>query len=141
MSAHIVTWEGEFHFVGQTPDGRRSQFDLPVEKGGGGAGPTPMEMVLHALAACSAFDVVSILQRMRLPLEGLRVEIDADRADDHPKVYTAIRLRYVAKGDLPENKVRRAVELSANKYCSVSAMLKSTATVEHEIVVEGASGS
>lgn len=134
MSVHTVTWDGDFRFTGTTPDGRRSAFGPPADKGG--TAPTPMEMVLHALAACTAWDVVSILQRMRLPLEGLRVEIEADRADEHPRVFTAIRLRYVVRGDLPENKVRRAVELSANKYCSVSAMLKSTATVTYEIVQE-----
>jgi len=134
MSVHTVRWDGDFRFTGETPDGRRSVFCPPAARGG--TGPTPMEMVLHALAACTAWDVVSILQRMRLSPEGLRVEIDADRADEHPKVYTAIRLRYLVRGDLPEDKVRRAVELSANKYCSVSAMLKSGATVTYEIVQE-----
>ena len=133
---HTLTWEGKRRFTARTPDGREGRFDTPAEYGGEGTAPTPMEAVLHALAGCAAVDVVAILEKMRLPLEGLRVEIDADRAEDHPRVYTAIRLRFVAKGDLPLKKVERAVKMSAETFCSVSAMLKPKVEITHEVVVE-----
>ena len=133
---HTLTWEGKRRFTARTPDGREGRFDTPAEYGGEGTAPSPMEAVLHALAGCAAVDVVAILEKMRLPLEGLRVEIDADRAEDHPRVYTAIRLRFVAKGDLPLKKVERAVKMSAETFCSVSAMLKPKVEITHEVVVE-----
>ncbi len=133
---HTLTWEGKRRFTARTPDGREGRFDTPAEYGGEGTAPTPMEAVLHALAGCAAVDVVAILEKMRLPLEGLRVEIDADRAEDHPRVYTAIRLRFVAKGDLPLKKVERAVKMSAETFCSVSAMLKPKVEITYEVVVE-----
>ena len=95
-----------------------------------------MEVVLHALGACAAVDVVGIMEKMRLNLEGLRVEIDSERAENHPRVYTAIRLRFIAKGDVPPKKLQRAVELSADKFCSVSAMLQGSAEISHEVVIE-----
>ena len=133
---HTLTWEGKRRFTARTPDGCEGRFDTPAEHGGEGTAPSPMESVLHALAGCAAVDVVSILEKMRLPLDGLRVEIEADRADDHPRVYTAIRLRFVANGDLPLEKVERAVALSADKFCSVGAMLKPKVEITHEVVVE-----
>ena len=133
---HTLTWEGKRRFTARTPDGREGRFDTPAEYGGEGTAASPMEAVLHALAGCAAVDVVAILEKMRLPLEGLRVEIDADRAEDHPRVYTAIRLRFVAKGDLPLKKVERAVKMSAETFCSVSAMLKPKVEITYEVVVE-----
>ena len=133
---HVVTWDGGRRFVSATPDGRTAAFDVPVEKGGTGTAPSPMEMLLHAHAACSAVDVVAILEKMRVPAESLRVEIDADRADDHPKVFTKIRMRFVVTGDVPEKKLARAVKLSAQTFCSVGAMLGETAEIEHELVIE-----
>ncbi|MBT4292531.1 OsmC family protein, partial [bacterium] len=100
-----------------------------------GTAPTPMEAVLHALAACAMVDVVSILEKMRLSMESLEVEVSAERADDHPKVFTKIHLKFVVTGDLTENKVQRAIELSTEKYCSISAMLSSTAEITHELVL------
>ncbi len=136
MTKHVVTWEGGRRFVGATPDGREGRFDIPVDKGGDGTAPTPMEAVLHAHAACGAVDVVAILEKMRCPPESLRVEIEAERAEEHPKVFTAIRLRFVVTGDVPEKKLARAVKLSAATFCSVGAMLGETAEITHEYVVE-----
>ena len=133
---HTVTWEGKRRFTARTPDGREGRFDTPESHGDEGTAPTPMEAVLHALAGCAAVDVVSILEKMRQPLTGLRVEIEADRAEDHPKVYTAIRMRFVIGGDVDAAKAERAVALSEEMFCSVSAMLRSTAAISHEVVVE-----
>lgn len=99
--------------------------DTRPEHGGSGQGPSPMESVLLALAGCTGMDVVSILAKMRAPLAGIEIRVSADRADDHPRVFTAIRLDYVFRGTgLRPDQVERAVQLSQEKYCSVSAMLR-----------------
>jgi len=136
MTKHVVDWTGRRGFAGTTPDGRKATYDLPIDAGGDGAGPTPMEAVLHALAACSAVDVVAIMEKMRLPLEALRVEVSAERAETHPRVFTEIHMDFIATGDLPARKLERAVELSANKYCSVGAMLGRTARITHTVIIE-----
>jgi putative redox protein len=96
-----------------------------------------METVLHALAGCAAVDMVSILEKMRQPLQGLRVEISAERAEDHPRVFTTIQLRYLVSGDVDPKKAERAAKLSEEKFCSVSAMLKPGVVISHDVVVEG----
>jgi putative redox protein len=96
--------------------------------------------MLLGLAACSAFDVVHILRRGRHEVAGCEVETDAQRAETEPKVFTTIHLRYTVRGaGLKERSVRRAVELSAEKYCSASVMLAKTARITHEVhVIEDA---
>jgi putative redox protein len=133
--SHKVKWAGKRQFTASTPDGRIGIYDVPKSHGGDGTAPTPMEAVLHSLAACTMVDVISILEKMRLPIESLEVEIDSERAPDHPKVYTKIHLKFIVTGDLPEKKVQRAIELSANKYCSIGAMLNSTTEITHELVL------
>ena len=133
--SHKIKWEGKRKFTASTPDGRIGHYDVPESHGGDGTAPTPMESVLHSLAACAMVDVVSILEKMRLSMESLEVEVSAERADDHPKVFTKIHLKFVVTGDLTENKVQRAIELSTEKYCSISAMLSSTAEITHELVL------
>jgi putative redox protein len=96
------------------------------------AGPNPVETVLAALAACTAMDVVDILGKMRQPLFGLRVEAAADRAQEHPRVFTRIQLHYKLSGrDLNGAQVERAIQLSQEKYCSISAMLRPTVTMAY----------
>ena len=133
MDKHRVEWTGKQAFTAVTPDGRRGYYDVPVDAGGDGTAPTPMETVLHALAACSAVDVVRIMEKMRLPLDSLEVEVQGERAADHPRVYTRIHMLFTARGDVPLGKLERAVALSADKYCSIGAMLASTATITHDI--------
>ena len=100
----------------------------------GGGGPTPMEMVLMGTAGCTAMDVISILAKKRQPVERFEITIDGDQAEDFPKRYTAIRIMYTffGKGIKPEA-VERAIDLSQNKYCSVSASLNADISVEYEI--------
>jgi len=136
MSKHVVTWDGNRRFTGRTPEGLESKFDIPIEKGGEGTAPTPMEAVLHSLAACSCVDVVAILEKMRCPAETVRVEIDFERAESHPKVFTDIRLMYRVTGDVPEKKLARAIKLSAETFCSVGRMLGKTAQISHDYVLE-----
>ena len=110
--------------------------DSAREHRGTSAGPTPMQTVLLALAGCTGMDVVSILEKMRTPLEGLKIEVNGERATEHPKVFTRIHLRYVVRGaGLREEDVRKAIDLSQEKYCSVSAMLRATATITYEVLL------
>jgi putative redox protein len=99
-------------------------------------GPSPMELVLIGTGGCSAWDVVNILEKGREPVEGCVVELDADRADTEPRVFTRIHLHFVVRGrGVDPRKVERAIALSVEKYCSASAMLAKTATITHDFEV------
>ena len=120
-----VRWTSGMQFRGTGAAGAAITMDARPEQGGRDTGPSPMETVLLALGGCTGMDVVSILQKMRAPLEGLEVRITADRAEEHPKVFTRIALEYVFTGTgLKPEQLTRAVELSQTRYCSVSAMLR-----------------
>lgn len=105
------------------------------DHGGDGVSLRPMEGVLASLAACSAVDVVHILKRQGEPLRDLTVEVDADRADAVPAVFTRVTLRYVIDGPVNEDKARRAVALGVEKYCSVGKMLEATAKIDWTLTV------
>ena len=131
MKVHFQ-WHPEMQIVAIPPSGHK----VVMDNAEGDTGPRPMELVLVALGGCTGMDVVSILKRMRVDFDDFRIEIEARRKETHPKVYVQVHLRYIFTGkDLPLRKLERAVELSQNKYCSVTAMLRCTATVTHEIVV------
>ncbi|MBH3339665.1 OsmC family protein [Pseudomonas sp. NY15367] len=119
-----VQWAGEALFLGESGSGHAVVMDGPPEAGGRNLGIRPMEMLLIGLGGCSNFDVVSILRKGRQPVESCEVFLDAERAGEEPKVFTKIHLHFVVKGrGLKEAQVKRAVELSAEKYCSASIML------------------
>lgn len=119
-----VQWAGEALFLGESGSGHAVVMDGPPDAGGRNLGVRPMEMLLIGLGGCSNFDVVSILRRGRQPVESCEVFLDAERAGEEPKVFTKIHLHFVVKGrGLKEAQVKRAVELSAEKYCSASIML------------------
>lgn len=104
--------------------------DAPAEAGGADAASRPMEMILYGLGGCTAVDVVSILEKMRVPVENIEIDIDSERAEGHPKVYTKIHLTYHFFGkDLAQKKLEKAVSLSQKTYCSASAMLGKTADI------------
>lgn len=129
-------WIGRRRFEGDGPTPAVVPMDTRPESGGEGSGPTPMETVLIALGGCTGMDVVGILEKMRAPLEGLTITVTGERAETHPKVFTRIHTRYEAWGKgLTAAQVGRAVHLSQEKYCSVAAMLRATATLTHEIAV------
>ena len=109
--------------------------DGPPSLGGADAGPRPMEMFLAALASCSAVDIVMILSQQKQALVDLQVFVEAERADAVPAVFTRIKLRFVAHGDVTGNKLDRAVKLSVEKYCSVARMLTPEVVVSHEAEV------
>ncbi len=136
-----VTWIGPgLRLVGEASSGPAIVLDhvLPGEEGRE-TGPRPMELLLIGLAGCTAMDVVSILQKKRQPFTGLEVKVTAERAADHPKVYTQIHLEFIVKGKgVDPRAVERSIELSQTKYCSASAMLGKTAeiTTSYRIVEE-----
>lgn len=103
---------------------------------GEGSAPSPMELLLMALGGCTAMDVVTILNKKRLQFEDFKVEVEGTRRETPPKIYTHIKVRYLFKGNLPQKAVEQTIKLSMEKYCSVSAMLKSVATVEWEYKIE-----
>lgn len=131
-----VTWTSGMAFEAEQ-EGQRIPIDVPGPDGTS-RGVRPKGLLLAGLGGCTGMDVVSILEKMRVPFEGLAVEVSAAQSDDHPKVFTAIRVTYRFKGrDLPMDKLERAVQLSQEKYCGVSAMLGKTAAITTEILVEG----
>ncbi len=105
--------------------------DGPADFQGFGAGTRPMEMLLMSLAGCTGMDVVSILHKMRAPLTDFRMQTRGVRATEHPKVFTEIEIVYHFYGDVPVKQVERAIELSQDRYCSISAMLKPTVKLTH----------
>lgn len=127
-----ATWTGGRGFVCRSASGHEVRTDTAVASGGEGSAPSPMELIVLGLIGCTGVDVASILERMREPLKGLQVAATCERAEDHPRVYTKIHLTYRLQGDLDEKKVRRAIGLSEDKYCSVSAMLRPGVEISHE---------
>jgi putative redox protein len=112
--------------------------DASAESGGQDLGPRPKALLLSGLGGCTAMDVVSILAKMRVKLDGLEVQVSAESRDEHPRIFTGIHVRYLFRGkDLPMDKLERAVQLSEDTYCGVSAMLRPTVPITSEIVVEG----
>lgn len=131
-----VNWIGGAAFIGISPGGHRILMDGPPEGGGRDLGPRPMETLLLAMGACSSYDVVAILRKARQQIQDCRVEMTAERADSEPKVFTRIHLHFILSGkQLKETQVERAINLSAEKYCSASIMLGKTAEITHTYVI------
>ncbi len=131
-----VKWLDNMSFVGESASGHSVVMDGPPEAGGRNIGIRPMEMLLLGLGGCSSFDVVMILQRSKQDLIDCEVEIEAMRAETEPKVFTKIHLHFIVKGkNLSEAKIKRAIELSAEKYCSASIMLGKVAEMTHDYEV------
>jgi putative redox protein len=105
--------------------------------GGEGAASTPKELLLMALGGCTSMDVIPILKKMRVNLEGFEVRLTGNAREEHPQVFTDIHLEYVFYGDaIPKADVERAIELSTTKYCSVSAMLRDTVKITHSYTIQ-----
>lgn len=135
MKARVKWVEGRT-FVGESGTGHKLVLGTATSPQGPTPGPSPMELVLIGTGGCTAFDVVQILEKGREAVEDCVVELDAERADSDPKVFIRIHLHFVVKGrNLSADKVERAVRLSADKYCSASAMLSHTAKITHDFEV------
>jgi putative redox protein len=129
-----IKWLQDVAFVGEAGSGHAVVMDGAPDAGGRNIGFRPMEMLLIGLGGCSAFDVMTILKRGREKVTDCVVEMDADRAATDPKVFTNIRMRYIVTGQaLDPKKVERAVNLSAEKYCSASAIMSKTAQITHTV--------
>lgn len=135
MRARVKWVEGRT-FVGQSGSGHGLIIDGPTEHGGSNLGPSPMELVLLGTGGCTAFDVLDILKKSRQAVEDCWVELDAERAAEAPKVFTRITMRFVVTGrGLSRATVERAVQLSAEKYCSASIMIGKTAEIVREVEI------
>lgn len=133
MSVATIKWLEKERFIGTSMSGHTVPFDSDREAN---TAPGPMEMLLLALGACSATDVVTILQKKRQPLEALEIAVSGERKADPPRVWTKIEVVYRLRGKLEEKAVRDAVQLSETKYCSVAAMLSKTAKISTRIEIE-----
>jgi putative redox protein len=136
MMKSTVTWTSGLAFTAR--QGSHSiPLDASKEAGGMDSGASPKALLLSGLGGCTGIDVVSILEKMRVPFKGLEVQVSADLTEEHPRVFRSIHLRYGFRGrDLPMEKLEKAVILSMDRYCGVSAMLAKAAPISWEITVE-----
>ncbi|SMF93589.1 putative redox protein [Methylomagnum ishizawai] len=134
-----VKWVENALFLGESGSGHVVAMDGPPESGGKNLAARPMETLLIGMGGCTAFDVVHILRKGRHEVRDCEVQLEAERADTDPKVFTKIHIHFVVKGHgLTDKAVARAVELSAEKYCSASIMLGKTAAITHDYeIAEG----
>jgi putative redox protein len=117
-------------------DGHRFMVDADERFGGKDRGPRPKGLLLSALAGCTGMDVASLLQKMKMPFDSFTLEVEGEVAEEHPKTYTDILIRYIFHGnDLDRNKIDKSVKLSLDKYCGVHTMLTKAANVRHEVVL------
>jgi putative redox protein len=128
-----IEWTGKMAFTGTTPSGHQLMMDAPLEVGGENKAPRPTELLLNAVAGCTGIDIISILAKMRIEPTSFTMEVEAKRADEHPKKITELHIHYLLEGDLPEAKVVRAIKLSKSTYCSVSHSLSAEITVSYSI--------
>ncbi len=130
-----VKWKNNMAFDANI-NGHVIPLDAEASVGGQDQGPRPKPLILVALAGCTGMDVVSILNKMRVELEDFKVDVSGELTDEHPKYFNKIHITYSFKGkDLPMDKLEKAINLSQERYCGVSAMLIKVAELTHEIVL------
>lgn len=117
--------------------GTNGSFDLPIASSGDQEGLSPMEMAALSVVGCSSIDILTILNKQKQEIDDFSAQIDGERADDPPRVFTDLHMHYELAGNVDPDKVRRAIELSLDKYCSVSNMVDQTATVTYAFTVNG----
>ncbi|GIX41152.1 MAG: osmotically inducible protein C [Leptospiraceae bacterium] len=132
MQAKMI-WKGNMEMESEIR-GLKVTMDAKEEDGGLNKGQTPKELVLSGLCGCTGMDVIAILKKMRSLPESFTIEAEATLTEEHPKVFNNIHLKYIAKG-VEKEKLEKAVKLSQEKYCGVSAMLRKTAEITYEIIV------
>ena len=131
-----IKWVENVSFIAESGSGHAFLMDGAPEGGGRNLGPRPMEVVLMGTGGCTAYDVVHILRKSRAPVTDCVVEIDAERAEEDPKVFTKIHFHFIVTGNgLKATQVERAVYLTAEKYCSASIMLGKTAAITHDFEI------
>lgn len=135
MHRVAIRWQSEMSFDADL-DGHHIVMDASSEFGGEEKGPRPKQILLASLGGCTGMDVVSLLGKMRVEYEGFTITAQAEASSEHPKAYTNIHLIYEFRGKgLPEDKLRKAVDLSQERYCPVSAMLRQVAKLTYEIKI------
>jgi putative redox protein len=131
-----IKWVEDRTFIGESGSGHKIVLGTAFGPEGRSPGPSAMELVLIGMGGCSGYDVVHILEKGREPIEDVTVELEAERAQQEPKVFTRIHMHFVVKGrGLAPEKIERAIALSVEKYCSASAMIAKTATITHDFEV------
>ena len=129
-----VRWVEKMKFVGTGPSGKSLVMDAPEKSGGDGSAVTPGELVLLGLGGCTGVDVASMLTKMRVPFRDLQVDVEAEPVETYPKIYKWVNIIYRFYGCEDEAKARKAVGMSKEKYCSVSAIVGKSAEMRHEII-------
>ncbi len=136
MDAKVV-WKGRMSFSGSSDSGFWVPLGTSNDLGGDNDGFRPMELIAIGLAGCTAMDVISILEKKRQKVVRFEVEIHAEKASEHPRVFTGIEIEYIIHGDeIDRAAVERAVELSETKYCPAQAMLSKAVPISHKITIE-----
>lgn len=131
-----VKWVEKVSFLGETASNHAVLMDGSAEGGGRNLGPRPMELLLLGAGGCTSFDVIGILKKSRQAVSDCYVELEAERADTDPKVFTKIHMHFVVTGrNIKPEVVEKAIKLSADKYCSASIMLGAMAVVTHDFEV------
>jgi len=131
-----ISWVDGALFVAEGGNGHTITMDGAPDDGGRNLASRPMEVVLMGMGGCTAIDVVSMLKKQRQDIEGVEISLVAERADDHPKVFTSVKVVYTVRGrKLNRALIERAVSLSDEKYCSATAMVRKSASITHEIVL------
>jgi putative redox protein len=132
MPTAKVKWVNDFQFVGESGSGHAIVMDASPEPGKIRTGMTPMEMLLVATGGCSGMDVISVLKKKRQEVFDIEVNVNGQKAETHPQKYKSIQIEYTVTGkDISEEAVRKAVELSMDKYCSVKATLEGSAEIKY----------
>jgi putative redox protein len=127
-----VRWAGNMTFIGRAGSNHTVPMDTTPDHGGSSSATRPLELLLLGLGGCTGMDIVPLLHKMRVDFTAVEINIAAERSEEHPMVYTSITIEYVITGNaVDREKVRRAVELSQEKYCSVSAMLRKACPVTY----------
>jgi putative redox protein len=130
------TWKDGMAFETEV-NGHKMTLDAKDSVGGRDMGPRPKPLTLVSLAGCTGMDVISILKKMRVEPEYFNVEVEGELTEEHPKYYHKLHIRYIFRGnDLPLEKIEKAVNLSQDRYCGVSKMLKEAAELTHEIILK-----
>jgi len=139
MAKVEVKWIDGMRFVAIPESGHAVIMDSSGDKGGLDSGPRPMELLLISLAGCTGMDVIYILKKMRVQVQGFELKIDAERKQEHPRYYSKVHVKYVFYGkDIPEDKVKQAIELSQHKYCSVSATMRAVGELTYSFEIKEA---
>lgn len=136
MHVELNRVDEDFHFKAVGSAGVAIDIDASAAGGGHSAGARPMETILMGLGGCSAFDVIEILRKQRLKIDEFKIIVDGERVKDIPSVFSKINIHFILKGNLEENKVKRAIDLSVKKYCSVAAMLCKSVEITSSYEIE-----